>query len=732
MCLYRIEKCLAGGDNCCILIRVVTLAKTGGKPGNPGDSMSELTALEQQKETLLAKLQDIEQHCEGVDNEKNARKLRELNAEKSSLLAKRNAIDGELTTLNSSIQEFTGSGKDRILEAIGNQRWFFFENKKKILMDRDTGLLWPDLTFFPFTATCSWCANDSSTGQWLAEHQQWADYDQWQLPTPDELWKLVADKTFYFCRGSNWQILNKYNWLVNYDGQSRKDLDLAGALTGISRNSGYVILCCHNLVPKDYETDVAANSTYYTAKEKQQKTLDIFVNNGLIPLFTDQEVTQLYKRIYVDKPRLLNEMAELDKQIDTIRQAEEANNAHQNKSGIEIAKLLAAYQIPAVDQSLIQYAAAVKSVVDTILSQLDEYEASQAEIISTLTQISLLLAKKYVSSAALTEEENALFQERQETLHHRLSLGLDDVQNQLLSAKSQAAAIEKRIDAINHGDNFIWELGELEEKKHVSFSLLVEDLAHIVQQAQQKVDFFAAHQYFISDIANLWDQWTENYKAFTTSLKDKFVTSCQGGRIREERYTAWFEEWRSKRFFLEKLFLPLVEYSLEGHLLMESNGLTAAEKVLEILEGYKKSLDAFYLEQRKGIYVDFSRQPAGDLMEKLEVETRLSQLAETFQQQLQEIIFAQEKTEERVFLLRWAEPVMTVSVDEILNFVADHKLDAISNEILTQFAALKHQNLLQFMKDSKAYSDALQKRQREFNDLLFTMGEDVKAAHEHE
>lgn len=55
----------------------------------------------------------------------------------ASLTAQR---DGLLKKL----REIEGSGNDveTILEAIKNQRWYFFKNKQKVFMDRNTGILW--------------------------------------------------------------------------------------------------------------------------------------------------------------------------------------------------------------------------------------------------------------------------------------------------------------------------------------------------------------------------------------------------------------------------------------------------------------------------------------------------------------------------------------------------------------------------------------------------------------
>lgn len=116
-----------------------------------------MDVLLQKKEDLLAKIQRIAESCEGIENEANAAKVAELNGRQAELLAQKDelkgklaGIDGELGTIGQNIRDLSGSGVDRILEAIKNQRWYFFKNKPKVMMDKNTALLWADLNYFPW------------------------------------------------------------------------------------------------------------------------------------------------------------------------------------------------------------------------------------------------------------------------------------------------------------------------------------------------------------------------------------------------------------------------------------------------------------------------------------------------------------------------------------------------------------------------------------------------------
>ena len=61
---------------------------------------------------------------------------------------------------------------------------------------------------------------------------------------------------------------------------------------------------------------VSEDNSIYTEKEKLQSTLNLFVNNNLLPIFDDKNITELYEKIYFEKPKLLEQLAEIQLYID--------------------------------------------------------------------------------------------------------------------------------------------------------------------------------------------------------------------------------------------------------------------------------------------------------------------------------------------------------------------------------------------------------------------------------
>lgn len=120
--------------------------------------MIDVKNLKAKQQELLDKIQEIEEQCQGIENEHNAQKVQELNKVQAQLIGSQNnlkkqlqSVQEKLKTINNEIDKLSSTATDRILEAIKNQRWYFFKNKPHILMDKTTGILWANLDYFPYS-----------------------------------------------------------------------------------------------------------------------------------------------------------------------------------------------------------------------------------------------------------------------------------------------------------------------------------------------------------------------------------------------------------------------------------------------------------------------------------------------------------------------------------------------------------------------------------------------------
>lgn len=217
--------------------------------------MSELQALTTQRDGLLAKIREIEASCEGIENEHNAQRVQELNlehaqlsAQKQELSGKLSALEARLSAISSEIAQLSGTGIDRILEAIKNQRWYFFKNKTKVLMDRDTGLLWANLNYFNYNNGSNDKRYHRDDAYPLVDNLSLDEITNWYIPTYDELWNAIDDKTFPFVSGGNWNIMNCNWWFAFSDNKQYNTVDLNSKGSKYDYGSSMCILPCSSVL----------------------------------------------------------------------------------------------------------------------------------------------------------------------------------------------------------------------------------------------------------------------------------------------------------------------------------------------------------------------------------------------------------------------------------------------------------------------------------------------------
>lgn len=695
--------------------------------------MSNLTALTVQREGLLKKIRAIEASCEGIENENNAKRVQELNLEQAQYSAQRQEIaaklaivDGKLADINAGIMELGGTGVEKIFEAIKNQRWYFIKNKPKVLFDKSTGLLWANLNTFNYL-------KEGGDGYYSREVDNIISgysfgMDGFRVPTCYELWQAVEDKTIPFHRNIDsydWSLLDFYECICEYNGNRKvKLLDTQGATSSSydnERNAGMLFPCSDYLIQNsDYQEKVNPDNPVYTEKERLQFTLDLFTKNELWPIFADAEVTELYKQIYFEKPKLLAQLQELQTQIN------ELQTGTLLSSEFDYTALLAKYDIKAIDASLIKYYQAVQQWCRELMEKVDYYEEQKASVIKDFNLISLKLSKKYEANSNLTEAENTLLCDRQHFFQKNFSLGMNSVKTKLLAVKKQADALEYRIDEIDEGENSLRELAELEQEKRVSFAFLAENTAKIIKNALRKIEYFEANHTFVMNAINIWENWTEGYRVFKTTYKEDMKHDCEDDGIEEEIWSAWYQDWQQLRYAIELKMQPVIERGLHGSMPTNKEVKTSVpEQLIHILDDYKKQIDKFYKEERKGIYQKFAFQAGGDLQEKFETESSLYKFVAMLQSELQDIIFNCKNAEDRVWILNWANSLLDIQIDEILKFVANNDLQKISHTILDEFAALKQKNYDIYLADAKAYSEEKARREKAYNSLIFKMRKDL-------
>lgn len=390
--------------------------------------MDTLQELLNQKENLLEQLRQIAETCEGADNQSNAEKIAALNEKLSRLTAQKNNLENKLELLargvaavEEKINQLSKYGVDKILAAIKTQRWYFFKNHPKIIFDRDTALIWANLQYFPYGKNGNSEEYNAKEIRALLNTVNASGIDgyrDWQIPTPFELSRIIEDKNCPYRAPDFWKIMKTTFWCVNANGSYRGkllepsivnhnvlDMNHGVYVYGNWNYNVFVLPRSAALAPLDYESNISAFNTVYTESEKLAMTLSIFVNNGLEPTFSDATANEIYRQLFIVKPKLQEKLSSLQQKIDELSAIEKLS------PNLDWRALKLKFDDGA-DSSPVRYAAAVKALTEFLLEKLEpdeklsalraELEAFRAEAVAL--QEKILAAK---TLAELAEIKNA-------------------------------------------------------------------------------------------------------------------------------------------------------------------------------------------------------------------------------------------------------------------------------------------------------------------------------------
>lgn len=674
-------------------------------------------------------MKELETVGEGLENEENRQRVRQLDAAQSELMAQKqtvaqklSGIQSHLNEVNAEINQLSSDSRDTILEAIKKQRWYFIKNKPKVLLDRNTGYLWANLNYFPYATPPGTTYNLQEAKQAICDFEG-DGYTHWELPLFDDFIEMIADKTFPFQKGDNYRIFNFAHWYCNMTmtDYSGNGINLNNTSLCVTTNdASNVIPYDRSLADADYKHDVSAGNKVYTEKERLQRTLDLFVQNGLQPIFADDAVTELFYKMYVEKPRVLAQLQEVQGKIDNLQENIPLS------STFDYRDLLKDYNIAAIDASVIQYYKALQRWTGELLEKLDEYEAEKEETIQDFNVLSLTLSQKYEADPNLTEVENDLMEKRQRFFQQQFSLDMNRVKDKILSIKDQADDLEARLDAVDEKEDSLTGLAELEREARPSFSFIAENTAKVIKEALLKIEYFESHKEQVQQAIAIWQSWTEDYRVFQSTHRQELQHLCQEDDIEEAIWETWYADWQRLRLHIEEKVQPLVAWTLKGS--AQDARAEMADALLGQLASYKEAVDNFFLKERKGIYQKYAFVPSGELQEKFDAENELYKRTQEFQNQVSNLIFSCQNSEDRMLIFKWAFPLWNLSIDEVLRFVADKNLSAISADILRDFAALKSKRYAAFLNDAKAYSQAQKERDNQYNNLIFKMRKNLMPA----
>ena len=691
------------------------------------DKKAELQAQVKAAHFLLAGTEDEPQIAQDVLT------LRVQQAKMESQVAYLNTT---LNRLNGQIPALANGQHKMLLQAITAQRWYAIKNIPEVLYDSHTGYLWPSFHYgFEMPIFSAWkeyfSLGDIGQGKWHRSTTPAEAQILVEILASYPLFEKLKNKPLFgyynengkpesaFCENDCAFGFKYSHFTSSYSSDfpySTHIIDGKLKLNEKTEVEPYILPYCTLY----FDARITPDFDSFSAIEKAQMVLDLFLKEGWQPVFDLPEYEKVYQTIQ-QHPKLLQELDELEGAI------EEAINdeamLHQPLSSkFDFLIDLQKYNPAEIDQSSLKYSHSLYQWADQLLNKIDEFSRQHHNVIERASNLHKRLQQNQkISRFKHIGNSSQLLVERDELIKNSLEFDLDKVRSKLINIRRQAKELQKQMDDSALSTDFFADLTRIQNAPRPDFIFVAEYTAQLVLKEVQHLEWLESHQAGLERLMNYHFKGLEAFNVFASKDRDEFMRVVKQEQIKTEAARVLFNDWARQRLIIEQQILSLYKLAFD-----QQCPLDTINDVLEIFHDYQLAIDKFYQQENHVIYKKYNTYNTNSSLQ-CDYETRLAlfKLSEQFQDLLEMLLFSLQEVTIRVSLLRWSEIItqqhfleIGVSADGLL---ALHPDNDIWKNITQELRALQQVSLETFIEDAQHFSIMRSKRNNEFNSLVFKM-----------
>ncbi|MCF7911466.1 MAG: hypothetical protein K9M99_02980 [Candidatus Cloacimonetes bacterium] len=691
----------------------------------------EIKALEEKIETLQIELNKCNETLLGAEHPENVLKITELETEKAVLAKNLGGVNAQAAELNSKIDKLNSKISDisddallkKLFSSLNSKRWYFFENRKMFVFDKQTGMIWANLRQFK-----TYEAN-YETAKKEVKKIAWHGLTGWNLPSREELEEVLRSESFKEVNTK--ELSGFYHISLSRDSYMRiSDFDVSpySYIKRYTKNTTCFIPCNSTYattkfvsLDEDINTCSKSGMTRTVAEMKIPIALIEFFNTqGWIPSFEDDSLAKIYKD-YTNKPKLLQELTEVKSQLarlnkETTRKVITAN--------FDYHVPLLSYNLAEISDSALQYYRKTVQWIDNLLIGLDDFAKEESQFIAKTKIIQEKISREYEPVSDLTEEENKFFGQQHTRWQEVFDFDFDIVKLKLIGFKSEAEAQLKALDNVGFSSDKLIQLASIEKQQRPEFRFMAEYTGELIQDKLKKFVWYQGKGEQIELIIAQLEEWFDDTLIFVDKTKDDFYEKCDQESCEKEKARQWFADWRKERFLLLVKVFNLVSDSILPRKLSEEMILD----IINIAKDYRAQLDAFYVDEPLNIHQKYAFQAGGELQEKFEQEMGLAKITDKFTAILQSLMFDNTSSVQKILLIRWAKEWLDNQIESIVLFAEKSNLTDITpvfRDAVNKLRKLQTQNMEVFLNDIQTFSKKVKKRNDEYNALMFKMRKEL-------
>ena len=303
--------------------------------------------LEQKKTVLMEKLKDIQFKLWDKSTPEVIEHISQLELEKVKLQSLLSQAHTQLEQLEPEIQNCNNDAEKILLEAISKQDWYGFKNKREIVFDSRTGILFPNFEFIKKITYQNWhIEKENFSPNGIAK-------GEWNLFSDMFYKKIQGNKIINPCIGDQYDFgtqMRSFCYPQKFKGKEinylifAKTIDTDGSIyrvyllkdfitnpqisdyTDYNSAKTWFILPAYHILNKK---EISPSNIQITAFEKAKIILDFFIEQDFIPDF-DQELSVDYNHdynqifeAYYQRIKIQKQLVELDEEISELPELSE-------------------------------------------------------------------------------------------------------------------------------------------------------------------------------------------------------------------------------------------------------------------------------------------------------------------------------------------------------------------------------------------------------------------------
>jgi hypothetical protein len=581
--------------------------------------------------------------------------------------------------------------QQKLFDAVKNQRWYFFKNKKKVIFDKNTAYLWTNQDYLEMKTTHDKCKDYLEKIKSI----EIEGFKNWQNCDDNHLIDIMTMPTL---KDKDSRIMAK-----GYD-TPRIGLSLDGSVRNYTYDAPFHFFPFNDsLVPENYLIDTQPENKIFSENEKAQIVLDIFVNNNLIPIFDDNKANDIYNNIYIKKPELIKRLAEINEQL------ENSKGIQSNLNGIDFENMIQSFDLVSCDNSTLNFAKNGLKVIDIISKFTNDIKVEQSGLLKSAS-----ILTESVKNTANEYKHHNIIEERSVFMEKMYDFSISSIEAFLFEKKTELTNIKNEFFNAKN-------LNELKVGNTLglpSFYVFAQFVVEKTNQHFKRLEFFSFNSDLLSEMAEIHEEWSKDFDIFTKKIvSTDFCSKCKKEFIPEEKALEWSSEWMQERELIESKLSDLIKAGFDGVLPFEI--VIEGEKTLQ---KYKEELYKFYIKERFAIYQKTHSHSQSSFLDKLYKEENLFKIITSLDKGIAEILFKIDTSEGRIFFSRWAQSWTNIFIEQFESLGEEKEInDLISNEILAGFREIRTKSFDSYLVDSIKYAEMQKSLVDDVNALIYKM-----------